>query len=75
MVRDVCVFSRNNARVIGKVLQLVKYDIRGKKSNYRGTYATVAGRFGALCAWYDISETRICHMSLTESEYIPIEAL
>ena len=39
----------------------------------RGTYATVAVRFGALCTWYDISETRICHLSLTESEYIAID--
>ena len=74
VIGDFCVFYDGTVPKIGKVLQFLKYDIKGKKINYRANYATVGDNFKLLCTWYTIdTKSRQCHMTTTENMYIPID--
>uniref|UniRef100_A0A1X7USD2 PHD-type domain-containing protein n=1 Tax=Amphimedon queenslandica TaxID=400682 RepID=A0A1X7USD2_AMPQE len=71
VVGDVCIFQINSDVLLGKVLQFVKYDMKGKKQSCKFYYACVSDRFGVLCTWYSISK-RQCKMVSTGKEYVDI---
>ena len=56
VVGELCVFnysSENPSQFrIGKVLQFVQYQDKGKSKAYKGNYANVKGNYGVMCTWF-----------------------